>query len=102
MTSKPVTLSSFKFKSIKATTDFSDDIRLTYELGETINPTDSTFLHELLPFHPEARDKIGVGIKRFYVDKCVHGTTPFYIERLDGTTDHFSAKKCIDGASERA
>ena len=102
MSIHPVTLPSYSFESKKAATKYFKTMRRSYKSGETISQQHSDFLLELLQYHPEAQTKIGVGVKRFYVDKCVHGTTPFYIERLDGTYVHFSAKKCIDGAAERA
>ena len=53
-----------------------------YRDGETINEEDSQFLLSLLQRHPEARQKIGPGVKRFFRDRTTKGTSCFWVERV--------------------
>ena len=60
-----------------------------------IDGPDHTFLLELLGKNPAPAEKIGVGVKRFTVEKAKHGSTCFYITHDDGSKVHFSFEKCI-------
>jgi hypothetical protein len=68
-----------------------------YRDGDTINEQDSQYLMSLLQRHPEARDKIGCGVKRFYRDRTSKGTSCFWLERVDGKPTEFSYKSCVNG-----
>lgn len=70
-----------------------------YGSGETIN--EFAFLYDLLGYHPNAEQKRGVGIKRFftmiaapYLTKC------FGLERTDGTKTDFSFGQCTSPSSQ--
>lgn len=55
------------------------------------------FLLELIQLaHPHATEKIGPGIKYFYVEDAGRGCTRFAFERVDGSDDIFSYIKCKD------
>jgi hypothetical protein len=95
MSSHPVKLPSESFKSKAGITRRLQGILRKSPLGEGLYPVDSNLLHELIPYHPDAEVKIGIGIKRFYVGKNTGGTTSFYLERHNGTSTHFSFRKCI-------
>jgi len=56
---------------------------------------DKTFLRDLLKNHPYYEMKKGVGIKDFFVEKTIYGTTGFNIIRLDNSTTDFSFIECI-------
>jgi hypothetical protein len=45
--------------------------------------------------HPEAREKIGVGIDRMFIDSDGHGSRCFWVRRTDGTTTGWSYRKCV-------
>lgn len=69
-----------------------------YRNGDTINEQDFQFLLNLLQRHPEARDKIGCGVKRFFKARVISkGTDCFWLEREDGTSTDFSFKSCVAG-----
>jgi hypothetical protein len=68
-----------------------------YRDGETINEEDSRFLLSLLQRHPEARQKIGPGVKRFFRDRTTKGTSCFWVERGNGIPTDFSYKSCVNG-----
>jgi hypothetical protein len=67
-----------------------------YRNGESINEQDSRLLQDLLQRHPEARQKVGCGVKRFFRDRTSQGTSCFWLERLDGSCTDFSYKSCVN------
>ena len=67
-----------------------------YRDGETINEQDSQVLWDLLQRHPEAREKIGCGVKRFFRDRAIEGTSCFWVERENGTSTDFSYGSCVN------
>lgn len=94
----PVNLPSIQFKKKKDAEDFFRSIRDRYLNGVTIAGMDFQYLWELLQFHPDAEEKIGVGVRRFYCDKSDEGTRCFFIERINGTDIDFSYQwiiRCI-------
>jgi len=96
MASQPINLPSVSFKSKKDATDFFRKMLNCYQDGDELTPEDDTVLFELLQLHPEAFDKIGVGVKRFYRRRSPnHPTSCFHIERTDGSTTDFSYVSCI-------
>lgn len=98
MTRQQVNLPSKTFKSKSDATAYFKEMLNRYNDGDELNSDDDTILFELLQRHPEADDKIGVGVKRFYRAKSpIHPTSCFHIERYDGTTTDFSYPSCISG-----
>ncbi|MGI8989576.1 MAG: DCL family protein [Bryobacteraceae bacterium] len=67
-----------------------------YRNGETIRESDAALLSLLLERHPEALQKIGSGIKRFYRDATSKGTDCFWLERHEGPPTDFSYKTCVE------
>jgi hypothetical protein len=67
-----------------------------YRNGEDINEADSEFLRGLLERHPEALQKIGCGVKRFFKDRTDQGTDCFWLERQDGISTDFSYISCVN------
>jgi hypothetical protein len=67
-----------------------------YRNGESVNEADSEFLRGLLERHPEAFQKIGCGVRRFFRDRAPEGMTDcFWLEREDGRSTDFSYKSCV-------
>jgi hypothetical protein len=67
-----------------------------YHNGQTISDPDSSHLRNLLDRHPEALQKIGIGVKRFFRARAVQGTDCFWLERDDAASTDFSIKSCVD------
>jgi Zn-dependent protease with chaperone function len=67
-----------------------------YHNGDTINEEDSEFLRGLLERHPEAVQKIGCGVKRFFRGGTGHSTDCFWLEREDGSRTDFSYPACVN------
>lgn len=83
------------FKTQKEALAYCKAMLARYRNGETINEQDSQFLRNLLPRHPEAGQKIGCGVKRFFRDRTKEGTNCFWLERQDGSTTDFSYPSCV-------
>lgn len=71
-----------------------------YRNRQTVNDEDSAFLAGLLERHPDAIQKIGCGVKRFFRDWTGQGTDCFWLERTDGTTTDFSYPTCVNARSK--
>jgi hypothetical protein len=67
-----------------------------YRSDQEIGEQDSPLLRALLERHPEAHQKIGIGIKRFFRAAAIYGTDCFWLERDDGTRTDFSYQSCVD------
>jgi hypothetical protein len=69
-----------------------------YKRGETVADQERDFLIDVLKLRgPEGLEKIGAGIKRIYIDDNKFGTLCFHLERVDGSVDDFSYRKCFRG-----
>ncbi|WP_327212342.1 DCL family protein [Rhizobium beringeri] len=66
-----------------------------YDLGDYVDEKDSIVLSELLRRHPEAERKIGPGIESFRVKSADNGTRCFWVTRVDGSEERFSARSCL-------
>ncbi|MGR7995086.1 DCL family protein [Xanthobacter sp. ZOL 2024] len=66
-----------------------------YDIGDRVSAADAVILRAALVLHPEAKEKIGSGIRDFSVRSADFGTKCFWINRTDGTTEKFSHKACV-------
>ena len=100
MASHPVVLPSKTFKSKKEALTFFKEMLSRYVDKEKISPTDDHLLFELIQRHPEAEDKIGVGIKSFFrVRSLEFSSSCFHLIRHDGSRTDFSYKSCVTSTS---
>lgn len=79
---------------------FLRDIRDSYDDNVPIRGDDRASLLVALSWHPEAEEKIGVGVD-FFTVKTVYGKMKnrcFFVHRTDGSSTDFSFPACIDGA----
>jgi hypothetical protein len=95
---RPILVGSQKFINVGALRGRVKEIINSRSDGESLKPDGSDYklVYALLDFHPKgAQKKEGmVGIK---VDKSTQGENRcFHLVRADGTSDDFSAKKCLD------
>jgi hypothetical protein len=91
-----VQVGDLEFRTKKAAKDFFKDMLARYADGDDISDEDSAQLDKLLERHPEAAQKIGCGIKRFFRQRTEKGTSCFWLERTDGTKTEFSYPTCLD------
>lgn len=92
----PVEIGELNFKTKKAAKNFFKDMLARYKDGEDINEEDSNHLHSLIEKHPDASQKIGCGINKFFREKTEKWTSCFWLERHDGITTEFSYPTCVD------
>lgn len=67
----------------------------SYSPEERVSSNDAGFLLEALQNHPDAKEKIGIGIEFFFVRRADYGTKCFWIRRSDGSEERFSYKSCV-------
>ncbi|TBD80692.1 DCL family protein [Rhizobium ruizarguesonis] len=92
---RTVSIGEQTFSTRGAAEEFLKSILYRYEIGDLVDEKDSSVLSELLHRHPEASQKIGPGIESFHVRKADFGTRCFYVTRVDGTEEKFSARSCL-------
>jgi len=86
------------FSSKDAAKKHAANIRDRNSYGDPItDPAEVEFLKDLIARHVNADQKIGVGIKHFYVDTAPLGFgNCFWIERVDGTRTDFGVPSCLE------
>ena len=99
MAGQPVDLGLIRFPTKGKATEHFKEMLNRLALGETLAGQDHLEMNALLLRHPEASDKIGCGVQRFFVDMTDHGTRCFWLERTDGSKTEFSYPSCISGRS---
>ena len=100
---KTTIIGGIRFETKAAAKRFCGSIRDRYPNGVRLGHDDDLLLRELLNCHPEANEKIGVGVAYFTVDADAHfgRTRHFTIHRVDGSVTDFSFHSCIDGRNDR-
>lgn len=98
MPSKPVRLGEFHFSSKKEANQFYSEILNRVTLDEPLTDTDFDYVMALLLNHPQAEEKIGIGVKALKVASGAYaGSRCFHIVRADESVENFSIGKCING-----
>jgi hypothetical protein len=95
MPAKPVTIGEHHFAKKGEALSFFREMLYRYDLADRVSHEDATLLRLLLDRHPEASEKIGVGVDSFSVRTADFGTRCFWVNRIDGTTEKFSFKACV-------
>lgn len=96
----PVDLGTQKFDNKGQATAYFKKMLNRYRVGDRVNEADSADLAQLLRFHDEYAEKVGVGIDHFEVMMPAGYTTQcFKIVRKDGSEIDFSYPHCIRCAS---
>ncbi len=67
----------------------------SYSVGERVSSQDGAFLLDAIKNHPNAEEKIGVGIDHFFVRRADYRTRCFWVQRTDGSEEKFSYKSCV-------
>lgn len=97
MPAKPITIGTRHFAKKGDAAAFLQAILHRYDVGDRVSSADEDVLRAALALHPDAKEKIGCGIKSFSVRSADFGTKCFWINRLDGTTEKFSYMACVRG-----
>jgi len=90
MARKPIIVGNKEFKFQKDALAFFKEMLNSYRVNKTIEGEDHDLLLSVLERHPEADQKIGVGVNRFYKAPTEMGTNCFWVERTDGSKTDFS------------
>lgn len=99
-----IAIGAHRFDSKAAAKNFVRSIVNAYADDERIYDREhDAFLRALIQLHPEASEKIGVGVSYFTIkhDDKTGKTRHFLITRLDHSTADFSWHCCIDGRDWR-
>jgi len=69
-----------------------------YQLGQELEPADFFLVRGLLVYHPDSEAKIGCGVRSIKLDVSLDesGSRCFWVLRTDGSSEDFSARKCLD------
>lgn len=87
-----------RFSTQKAALDHFRQILHAYEDGDSVSdPEHEEHLLLLIANHPEAVQKIGVGIDHFFIDYAYQGSRCFHIARIDGSSTDFSYPTAVMG-----
>ena len=86
---------NFKYK--KDVIAYYKNILNSYKFQEILNESDFNDVLNLLKIHPNAQEKIGVGVKEIIVDETRYKTKCFNAIRFDSSSEIFSYIKCING-----
>lgn len=79
------------------------DILYAYGDGGCLSVEHLKFMIAVLEMHPDALQKIGVGVADMVVrtNPVFRHTRGFWIERVDGTSTDFSYLSCLNGATSQ-
>ncbi len=92
---KPVSYGDLHFQTRTEARAFLNAILNKYDVGDRVSAPDAVILNAALALHPEAKEKIGPGVKDFSVRSADFGTKCFWVNRTDGSTVKFSHKACV-------
>ncbi|MFK4753766.1 DCL family protein [Oceanobacter antarcticus] len=92
---KSMEISGIRFKKKGDVLLYLKEMLNKYRLEEQVSVDDAVFLSAALLNHPDAKEKIGLGVSHFFVRSADYGTKCFWIERIDGTQERFSYKSCV-------
>ncbi len=89
-------LGPFEYASKQALLDRLKHFIRTGDVGRITHPVAVKKLHLLLALHPDAERKIGVGVDHFCLERNLLAGRGLHLVRVDGSTDSFSYKRCIN------
>ncbi len=93
MARKPIIIGSKEFKFQKNALEYYKEMLNRHRKNASIDGEDHLSLLDLIERHPEAVQKIGSEIKRFYKAPTELGTSCFWIERTDGSNTDFLVER---------
>ena len=101
---KTISIGQLTFPTKKAALEMIRSIRDRYSDGVRLSYEDHIFIRDLVNLHPEAEDKIGLGISHFTVateNKFGGRNRHFVLHRHDGTYTDFSFSHCLTPNSNK-
>jgi hypothetical protein len=92
-----ICIGDFAFATKQSATAEIRRILHAYPHGTVLSGADGDLIIALVGLHPRADEKIGAGIEFIDVRRMDRGAPGFWINRIDGTCEDFSYKRCLDG-----
>jgi hypothetical protein len=92
-----IEIAGLKFTGKKSAYTHVRNIVLAHSPGDVLTGMEDRLFRAVVEMHPRAEEKIGIGIKRFIVDKALCDTLGVRFIRNDGSQDDLSIKKCFYG-----
>jgi len=93
---KKIEIGEREFATKKDALNHFKTILNSYEFGQNLNKDDLKDILDLLESHPNAKEKIGVGIEYVRIAKVQYNTKSFELVRTDGSTEFYSYTKRIN------
>jgi len=93
----PLVIGHLQFTSKKEATAYFRSILQSAAFEVELSGSDFADVESLLSCHPDAAEKIGVGIAALYVGPDPYGGRCFHLRRVDESTEHFSFPRCLNG-----
>lgn len=91
-----IIINKISFETKKAAAEYIREILNNRELHLPLNDADTSFLLDLLTYHPNYKEKLGNGITSISIRLDEYGrNNQFYITRNDGSTTDFSYLTCL-------
>lgn len=90
-----VEIGSKKFEKKGDALSYLKSLLNSYSPEERVSNADKIFLLEALKKHPEADEKVGVGVDHIFVRRADYGTKCFWVRRTDESEERFSYKSCV-------
>lgn len=92
-----IRIGDFIFATKQSATAEIRRILHSYPNESVLTGADGDLICALIGLHPRADEKIGAGIEFITVRRLDRGAPGFWINRIDGTCDDFSYKRCLEG-----
>jgi hypothetical protein len=97
MVKKPLRIGRHHFGKKGDAEAFLRAILHKYDIGDKVGADDEEVLRAALALHPDATAKVGVGVTHFSVRSADFGTKCFWVNRVDGSSEKFSFRACLNG-----
>ena len=92
---QPIEIAGKVFSKKGDALEYLKNMLNSYQPEEIVSEVDTYFLRHTVDKHPNSKEKIGVGIRGFFVRRADYGTKCFWIRRVDGTEEKFSYINCV-------
>lgn len=92
---QPIEIGNMQFAKKGDALHHLKSILSRYRPEERVSNKDEIFLLAALKKHPEAQEKIGIGVDHLFVRRADYGTKCFWVRRTDGSEERFSYKSCV-------
>lgn len=98
---RPILIDTKYFNTSSAAKRYIRYIVNEEKLNKPVSQKNKNFIHAILDYHPNVKEKIGCGIDYIFVRyNPDYPNKEFCIKRIDGSIEHFSWHWCVDAKPE--